>query len=33
MRHTCVLVETAMGLSVIGTADAIDRVRLTEGRL
>jgi hypothetical protein len=33
MRHTCVPIETAMGASVVGTADTIDLVRLTEGRL
>ena len=33
MRHTCALVETAMGPSVVGTADDIDLVRLTECRL
>jgi hypothetical protein len=33
MRHTCVLVETAMGPSVARPAVAIDRVRLTEGGL
>jgi hypothetical protein len=33
MRHTCALVETAMRPSVIGTVDAIDRVRLSKGRL
>jgi hypothetical protein len=33
MRHTCAPGESATGQSVIGTVDAIDRVRLTEGRL
>jgi hypothetical protein len=32
MRHSCALMESATGPSVVGTVDAIDRVRLTEGR-